>query len=223
MLEPWEFGDSFDEIDWLSTLAQSPHPIPGLTTARRTYGEVAGEEVRTRPVDLDLYVDSSGSMPDPRRRISFLTLAGAIIALSALRTGAKVQVTLWSGKQQMMSTGLFERRCDPWPSKGYRGANAFPHKLRNTSPTEGGRTAVCLRQIATRHFDHVRGRTREQRREGSAWRCARRAADDGAQLVGTISAWMTRGAEKGWESSAPYVRGLLDFARRSPKGHYQPA
>ncbi|WP_324809017.1 hypothetical protein SH584_04940 [Sphingomonas sp. LY29] len=232
-LEPWEFGDSFDEIDWLSTLAQSPHPIPGLTTVRRTYGEVAGEEVRTQPVDLDLYVDSSGSMPDPRRRISFLTLAGAIIALSALRTGAKVQVTLWSGKQQMMSTDGFSNQEDAILAilTGYfGGATAFPiHKLRDTyaNRKEDAR-AVRIVQISD---DGISTMFDADERGNSGWdvsAMALKAARGGGMMalnmVRDDLAWMTRAREQGWEIERVLTfEDLLDFARRFAKRHYQQA
>lgn len=232
-LEPWEFGDSFDEIDWLSTLAQSPRPIPGLTTVRRTYGEVAGEEVRTQPVDLDLYVDSSGSMPDPRRRISFLTLAGAIIALSALRTGAKVQVTLWSGKQQMMSTDGFSNQEDAILAilTGYfGGATAFPiHKMRDTyaNRKEDAR-AVRIVQISD---DGISTMFDADERGNSGWdvsAMALRAARGGGMMalnmVRDDLAWMTRAREQGWEIERVLMfEDLLDFARRFAKRHYQQA
>lgn len=135
-LEPWALGDSLDEIDWLQSVAQSPTVIPGVTTVRRVYGREPGVARKPEPIDLDLYVDSSGSMPDPRRFTSFLTLAGAVIALSALKAGARVQTTLWSGKQQWMSTPGFVR--DETAILNilvgyYGGATAFPiHQLRET-------------------------------------------------------------------------------------------
>jgi hypothetical protein len=135
-LEPWSLGDPIDDIDWLQTIVQSPTVIPGVTTMRRFYGTEPGPPGKPEPVDLDLYVDSSGSMPDPRRHTSFLTLAGAIIALSALKAGSRVQATLWSGKQQSMATDGFVR--DETAILGiltgfYGGATAFPiHRLRET-------------------------------------------------------------------------------------------
>src|SRR6185437_11581052 len=108
-LEPWETGDPLDEVAWLETLSQSPVVVPGVTTVRRTYGHEPGPPGKPEPVDLDLYVDSSGSMPDPRQRMSYLTLAGAIVALSALKVGSRVQATLWSGKAQWMATEGFVR------------------------------------------------------------------------------------------------------------------
>ena len=59
------------------------------------------------PTNLDLYLDSSGSMPDPAVRLSPVALAGAILALSALRSGACVQATTWSGPEQIAGTDGF--------------------------------------------------------------------------------------------------------------------
>lgn len=142
-LEPWDCGDPLDELDWLQSTLQSPRVIPGLTTVKRLYGVQPGELPLHEPVDLDIYVDSSGSMPDPRRETSWLTLAGAIIALSALRAGAKVQVTLWSGKSQVRQTPGFIRQ--PQQILGvltdfFGGATAFPiHCLRETYADPAGR------------------------------------------------------------------------------------
>src|SRR5262249_25554299 len=84
-LEPWDIGQPLESADWLQSVLQSPHVIPGATTVQRTWGTMEGTLPERRPVDLDLYVDCSGSMPNPQMSTSYLTLAGAIIALSALR------------------------------------------------------------------------------------------------------------------------------------------
>jgi hypothetical protein len=108
-IEPWETGDPLDQIDWLQTVLQSPRVIPGMTTVQRTWGVSPGSESTTTPVDLDLYVDCSGSMPNPQIEISYPTLAGAVMALSAMRAGASVQCTLWSSKWQVETTDGFVR------------------------------------------------------------------------------------------------------------------
>lgn len=135
-LEPWNIGDPLDAVDWLQTVLQSPRPIAGLTTVQRVYGHEAGAVSTAVPVDLDMYVDSSGSMPNPQQHTSYLALAGAIIALSALRAGARVQATLWSGKGQYMHTDGFVRDEDAILgvlTGFYGGATCFPiHQLRET-------------------------------------------------------------------------------------------
>jgi len=110
--------------------------IPGMTTVQRVWGTTEGREPKLEPLDLDLYVDSSGSMPNPQQITSYPALAGAILCLSALRAGARVQATLWSGKNEFASTGGFVRDQESVLRvlTGYfGGATAFPiHVLRDT-------------------------------------------------------------------------------------------
>ena len=135
-LEPWEIGDPLDECDWFQSILQSPRLVPGLTTVRRVYGRAPGREPGREPIDLDLYVDSSGSMPNPAVQLSYPALAGAIIVLSALRAGARVQATLWSGKHQFQSTPGFirdETAILRVLTAHYGGGTQFPlHVLRGT-------------------------------------------------------------------------------------------
>lgn len=71
--------------------------LPGIGTYgwnsrnRQRHGGV--EEVVP---DLDIYVDSSGSMPDPCKSISLPVLAGFVAAKKANRKGAKVRATNFS-------------------------------------------------------------------------------------------------------------------------------
>ncbi|WP_414660502.1 VWA domain-containing protein [Horticoccus sp. 23ND18S-11] len=135
-LEPWDIGDAPDAADWIQSVLQSPHVIPGVTTVQRVWGTSEGAEPEREPIDLDLYVDCSGSMPNPQRLVSYLTLAGAILCLSALRAGARVQATLWSGKHEVTSTPGFVREevAILRVLTGYfGGGTAFPiHVLRDT-------------------------------------------------------------------------------------------
>src|SRR6266542_4652018 len=138
-LEPWDIGDALDAADWFQSVLQSPRVIPGMTTVQRVWGTTEGREPKREPLDLDLYVDSSGSMPNPQRLTSYPALAGAILCLSALRAGARVQATLWSGKKQFTSTDGFVRDQESVLRvlTGYfGGATAFPiHVLRETYAT----------------------------------------------------------------------------------------
>ncbi len=108
-IEAWESGEPLESIDWLQSLIRSPHLIPGVTTVQRTWGDQPGREPKSEPVDLDLYVDCSGSMPNPQVQTSFTALAGAIVVLSALRAGSRVKATLWSGKNQFQTNAGFSR------------------------------------------------------------------------------------------------------------------
>jgi hypothetical protein len=111
-LDPWEVGDDLSTIDWSGTVTASPVVVPGMTTVQRAYLEDDEPQTHARPVDLDLYLDSSGSMPDPAAAAAPIALAGAVLALSALRAGARVQATTWSGAGQTIGTDGFTRDVD---------------------------------------------------------------------------------------------------------------
>jgi hypothetical protein len=108
-LDVWDVTAPLEQIDWLGTLLNSPHVVPGVTTRQRQYGTSPGADPETIPVDLYLGVDCSGSMGNPAQHLSYPVLAGAIIALSALRVGSRVKVVLSGEPGRTMSTAGFER------------------------------------------------------------------------------------------------------------------
>lgn len=241
-LEPWELGDPLDALDWMQTVLQSPTVIPGLTTVQRTYGDAPGREPRADPVDLDLYVDSSGSMPNPQTHTSYLALAGAIIALSALRAGSRVQVTLWSGKQQVLHTGGFVRSEDAILrvlTGFFGGATAFPiHRLRDTY---AGRTphdrAVHILHLSD---DGITTMFANDERGNSGWdiaahalRVARAGGTMALNLYSPLPPKLADANQVGWTADLLRARdagwaihvvrdmaGLLAFARDFSHRHY---
>jgi hypothetical protein len=238
-LEPWTLGDPIEEIDWLGSVTRSPGVVPGLTTVRRVYGADPGQPAKPEPVDLDLYVDSSGSMPDSRRHTSFLTLAGAIVALSALRTGARVQATLWSGKGQVLTTAGFVRDEDAILNilTGYfGGATAFPiHRLRDTFAHRDARSRpVHVLMISD---DGITTMFDADERGNSGWDVAATALERGragGTMALNLGGWITAHPEgpvttaldrarreQGWEIHAvAAMDDLLAFARAFGRRHY---
>ncbi|MFG6504657.1 VWA domain-containing protein [Microbacterium sp. P05] len=106
-LAVWELGDDLADIDWPASFRTSAVLVPGVTTRRRTW--LADEPVAAEEsIELDLYIDSSGSMPAPRRG-SPAVLAGSILALSVLRGGGRVRVTSFSGPAQVAGSERFTR------------------------------------------------------------------------------------------------------------------
>jgi hypothetical protein len=237
-LEPWELGDPMDELDWLQTLLQSPKVVPGVTTVRRVYGREPAREPERTPVDLDMYVDSSGSMPNPQTHTSFLALAGAIIALSALRTGSRVQATLWASKGEVLGTTGFVRDEDAILRvlTGYfGGGTTFPiHRLRDTfaarTPTD---RAVHVLQISD---DGITSMFAVDERGNSGWDVAARALRVGraggtmalnihpgwAKYKGGWQADLQRAAKEGWDIHAiAAMEDLVAFARAFSRRHYE--
>ena len=240
-LEAWEIGDPLEDIDWLQSVMQSPRPVPGVTTVRRVYGREPARAIDAVPVDLDMYVDSSGSMPNPQAHTSFLTLAGAVIALSALRAGAKVQVTLWSGKNEVMQTPGFVRDEDMILgvlTEFFGGGTCFPiHRLRQTYAGKRERPAHILMisdDGITTMFDN-------DELGNSGWDISAKALAQGG-AGGTMALnlerdwdgaaankWLQRTyddlkrarREQGWDIHAvERYEDLLDFARAFSRRHY---
>jgi hypothetical protein len=108
-LDVWDVGESLNDVDWLGTVVASPHIVPGVTTRQRIWGSGPGNTPQKIPIDLYLGVDCSGSMGDPSRHMSFPVLAGAVIALSALRAGSRVMVALSGEPGKTISTDGFVR------------------------------------------------------------------------------------------------------------------
>jgi len=178
-LERWDFGDPLEHVDWLESVLVSPQIVPGLTTVQRAWGTMDGQQPKSEPLDLDLYVDSSGSMANPQRLISFPALAGAIICLSALRAGARVQATLWSGARQFHSTPGFVR--DEQQLLGvltgyFGGATAFPiHVLRDTFEQRGPTARPA--HVLVISDDGVSSAFDKDERGNSGWDVVRRALE----------------------------------------------
>lgn len=242
-VEPWSLGDPLDEIDWLHSVSVSPRPIPGLSLVRRVFSQEQGHERAPLPVDLDLYVDSSGSMPDPQHSTSYLALAGAIVALSALRAGAAVQVTLWSGKGDLMTTAGFTRDADDVMRvlTGYiGGGTCFPiHRLRETYAARPPERSTHILMISD---DGITTMFDKDERGNSGWDVAARALAAGAaggtmalnlpadwdgsaqDYLGQIGATLRRARdEQGWDVLAvPDMPGLVAFAQAFSRRHYAP-
>ncbi|GAA5206835.1 hypothetical protein GCM10025774_09490 [Microbacterium kyungheense] len=106
-LETWEAGDDLADLDWPATLQAAPVVVPGVTTRRRSYLDDEPTP-RETGIELDLYIDSSGSMPAPTRG-SAAILAGTILALSVLRGGGRVRVTSFSGPGEVGGSDGFSR------------------------------------------------------------------------------------------------------------------
>ncbi|PLY43789.1 hypothetical protein CSZ94_07285 [Janthinobacterium sp. ROICE36] len=240
-LEAWEIGDPLEEIDWLQSVMQSPRPVPGVTTVRRVVGREPARAIDAVPVDLDMYVDSSGSMPNPQAHTSFLTLAGAVIALSALRAGAKVQVTLWSGKNEVMQTPGFVRDEDMILgvlTEFFGGGTCFPiHCLRQTYAGKRERPAHILMisdDGITTMFDNdelgnsgwdISAKALAQGGAGGTMALNLERDWEGAAatkwLQQTYDALKRARREQGWDIHAvERYEDLLDFARAFSRRHY---
>jgi hypothetical protein len=146
-LGSWELGDDLADIDWAASLASSRTVVPGVTTRRREYLPDV-PPVATTSLDLDLYIDSSGSMVSPRYE-SPAILAGTILVLSVLRGGGRVRVTSFSAAGQVAGGDRFTRdRLEALRdlTTYFGGGTVFPLDLYGSRYRGLGRTSDTVRR-----------------------------------------------------------------------------
>lgn len=228
-LSPWTVGEPMADIDWLHSVIRSPLVIPGVTTVKRVLAPEEDLPPRPQPLDLDLYIDSSGSIVNPQRQLSFLALAAAIIALSCLRCGGRVQATLWSGARRFETTAGFITDTERILRivTGYLGGGtAFPiHVLRDTyaARTERDRPVHVL-VISDDGVTTMFNRDEHGNDGAVIARESLARARGGGTMVLNLYRWpddLSPAVDMGWDVVS--IRGwaeLLGFARRFARQAY---
>jgi hypothetical protein len=234
-LETWDIGRALNEVDWMESVTRSPHVVPGLTTLARVYGETPGQDPKRAPLDLYVGIDCSGSMPNPRMILSYPVLAGFIVALSALRSGARVMACLSGEPGKSVQTEGFRRDREPvlklltdYLGSGYSyGIFRLQDMLDALSTPR--RPVHILILTDTDIFSSLADREREVLKGEGGWQIAERALRDagggGTMLLHTpghvqhyISQFgkdIERLKKQGWRIA--YVaqwEDVLEFARR---------
>jgi hypothetical protein len=231
-LDVWDIGSPLEDVDWFESTIAAPQIIPGVTTVQRVFGTASGSLPEKQPLDLDLYVDCSGSMPNPQAATSYLTLAGAIISLSALRAGSRVKATLWSGARDYQTTGEFIRDEHEILKilTGYiGGCTAFPvHLLRETFMNR--RPSERPVHILVISDDGVDTMFSADEKGNSGWDVSRmaleRARGGGTMVLNLWSDWqnnqtLARASKEGWDIHRVQTWDqLVEFARAFSKANY---
>jgi hypothetical protein len=230
-LERWDFGMPLEDADWLQSVLTSPVVVPGLTTVQRTHGSSPGSDPEKRPIDLYLGVDCSGSMLNPRYNLSYPVLAGAVIALSALRASARVMVVLSGEPGQSVSTDGFvtQERKVLEVLTGYLGTGyTFGiHRLADTFTSRKPNDRAVHILIVTDHdiFAMLAGQQTGEDGWGIAREAAVKARGGAGYVLNMPENWEAEGVARmkadGWD--VHHVQNweeLLSFARVFSRAHY---
>lgn len=93
----WRPGDPPGELDVTLSLSIGGVLIPGVTTKKWQMARGEHLSVGRDYPDLDLWIDSSGSMDHPAKEVSHAVSSGMIVAKSFLATRKAVRVISFSG------------------------------------------------------------------------------------------------------------------------------
>jgi hypothetical protein len=149
-LEEWEPGDALRDVDWLATLTERG-PLYGAAQPlkRQRIAEVEGYDVPLWQPRVEIYLDVSGSMPDPRRTHNAMTLAAQILNSGAIRAGGWARAVLYSGAPvQYWDWCRSEMELSRFLMHYIGGGTVFPFDLLERSLRECG-TVQPVRVIIT--------------------------------------------------------------------------
>jgi uncharacterized protein (DUF58 family) len=105
--EEWEWGDNPRSIDWTATLLAHGALGPARPLRRELEPEEPSPGTRSFPA-VEIYLDTSGSMPDPSRALNAMTLAAQILAASALRKQGVVRGIVYSSGKPRVSEWMYD-------------------------------------------------------------------------------------------------------------------
>lgn len=154
--DEWEPGDPLRDIDWPTTLLQrGPALGAAAPLKRQRVAEIEGWEVPFWQPRVEVYLDVSGSMPDPRTTRNAMTLAALVLATGAIRAGGWARATLYSSSPVVYHEWC---RSEAELSKflmHYVGAGTdFPFGLLRESVSECGTDQPIRVIITDTDFDH---------------------------------------------------------------------
>jgi hypothetical protein len=148
--EEYEWGDDPAQIDWGASVLRHG-PMAAAFPLRRDWlpdEPVLGTYSVPR---IEIYLDTSGSMPDPERNLNALTLAAQILAAAAIRKGSLVRGVIYSSgpESPMVSPWMgSEQTAREWLLHYSGGGTDFPWKFLAGSVKET-RSAPPLRIVVS--------------------------------------------------------------------------
>jgi hypothetical protein len=158
-LEEWEPGDPLRDVDWAATLSQRG-PLLGaaLPLRRQRVAEAEGWEVPLWQPRVEVYLDVSGSMPDPRLTRNAMTLAAQILVTGAIRAGGWARAVLYSGAAvPFWEWCRSETELSRFLMHYVGGGTAFPFDLLRKSVVECGPAQPTRVIITDGDFHHNYG------------------------------------------------------------------
>ncbi|WP_375755274.1 M48 family metalloprotease [Corallococcus exercitus] len=105
--EAWEYGDDPSTIDWTLTVI-SQGPLAAVNPLRRELEADLPPPSDLGVPALEIYLDTSGSMPNPQQDLNAMTLAAQVLSASALRKGATVRGIIYSADHPIVSPWMYD-------------------------------------------------------------------------------------------------------------------
>lgn len=126
VLEDWDWGDSIKNIDWNGTIQTQGH-MAGIKPQKRDLLVDDGAPEYYDVPAIEIYLDTSGSMPNPQQSINAMSLAAMILAASAIRHKGMVRTIIYSSGPMHVSEWMRdELKCNDFLLHYIGGGTDYP-------------------------------------------------------------------------------------------------
>jgi hypothetical protein len=128
---PWEAGDDPRGIDWIQSVLTYGKLAAALPLRRDYEADEGGSDPRDVPA-MEIYLDTSGSMPNPIIQTNAMTLAAQILTASTLRKGGRVRGCVFSAGTPLTSSWMYnENTARDFFLNHSGGGTDYPFQLLN--------------------------------------------------------------------------------------------
>jgi hypothetical protein len=134
--QAWEYGDDPSTIDWTLTVLSQGH-LAAVSPLRRELEADLPPPSELGAPSVELYLDTSGSMPDPEHQLNAMTLAAQVLSASAIRKKATVKGVIYSAGPPEVSPWMYDEETARDFLLGYIGGGTrYPFELLDTLSRE---------------------------------------------------------------------------------------
>ncbi|MFP2923748.1 M48 family metalloprotease [Pyxidicoccus sp. 3LG] len=105
--EAWEYGDDPSAIDWTLTVVSQGH-LAAVAPLRRELEADLPIPSELGVPSVEIYLDTSGSMPNPQMGLNAMTLAAQVLSASAIRKKATVKGIIYSHGNPQVSPWMYD-------------------------------------------------------------------------------------------------------------------
>ncbi|MEZ6129820.1 MAG: hypothetical protein R3C59_14145 [Planctomycetaceae bacterium] len=154
-VDDWDFSDPIRDIDWLTTLTQRGADLGTAQPLKRIpIAETEGFDLQLWQPLMEIYLDVSGSMPNPIHQLNSMTLAAQILTLGTTRAGGSVRSALYSHEPVLYwSWCRSEVEMSRFLMHYIGGGTDFPFELLRKSCSECGSDQPIRVVISDSDFD----------------------------------------------------------------------
>lgn len=107
ILDEWQWGDNPRAIDWTASVL-TEGPLAAVRPLRRDLLPDEPSPVEEGLPAVEIYLDTSGSMPDPSLALNAMTLAAQILSASAIRKKGVVRGIVYSSGRPLVSPWMYD-------------------------------------------------------------------------------------------------------------------